>query len=192
MVVQVIPSTCRATVGQVSGGGRTEKPMLKAGRAYHKYRVKRNSWPKVCPVAAHCGSPSASICSLIVSSCQILLCRVLTVLVNWKAMAQTPASKIAPQQEWCIVFLASLQRLPSAATLAPLHIYTGIVKGLLQSVAEGASLNLTSECHPVSKEMPHFSIGIMKQPCVCHADVVCVRAGSWCGYEPCRASSWWW
>jgi len=45
--VQVIPSTCRATVGQVSGGGRTEKPMLKAGRAYHKYRVKRNSWPKV-------------------------------------------------------------------------------------------------------------------------------------------------
>lgn len=47
VTVQVIPSTCRATVGQVSGGGRTEKPMLKAGRAYHKYRVKRNSWPKV-------------------------------------------------------------------------------------------------------------------------------------------------
>ena len=46
-LLQVIPSTCRATVGQVSGGGRTEKPMLKAGRAYHKYRVKRNSWPKV-------------------------------------------------------------------------------------------------------------------------------------------------
>ena len=46
-LLQVLPSTCRATVGQVSGGGRTEKPMLKAGRAYHKYRVKRNSWPKV-------------------------------------------------------------------------------------------------------------------------------------------------
>ena len=45
--LQVISSDCRATVGQVSGGGRTEKPMLKAGRAYHKYRVKRNSWPKV-------------------------------------------------------------------------------------------------------------------------------------------------
>ncbi len=44
---QVVPSSCRATVGQVAGGGRTEKPMLKAGRAYHKYRVKRNSWPKV-------------------------------------------------------------------------------------------------------------------------------------------------
>ena len=24
-----------------------DKPMLKAGRSYHKYRVKRNEWPKV-------------------------------------------------------------------------------------------------------------------------------------------------
>ena len=48
---KVISSDCRATVGQVAGGGRTEKPMLKAGRAYHKYRVKRNSWPKVRGVA---------------------------------------------------------------------------------------------------------------------------------------------
>ncbi len=36
-------------VGQVAGGGRTEKPLLKAGNAYHKYKVKRNSWPKVTP-----------------------------------------------------------------------------------------------------------------------------------------------
>merc|ERR1712094_33969 len=28
-----------------------DKPMLKAGRAYHKYRVKRNCWPKVRGVA---------------------------------------------------------------------------------------------------------------------------------------------
>jgi large subunit ribosomal protein L8e len=48
---KVVPSTCRATVGQVAGGGRTEKPMLKAGRAYHKYKAKRNSWPKVRGVA---------------------------------------------------------------------------------------------------------------------------------------------
>lgn len=45
--LQVLPSTCRAMVGQVAGGGRTEKPLLKAGNAYHKFRVKRNSWPKV-------------------------------------------------------------------------------------------------------------------------------------------------
>ncbi|RVW37300.1 60S ribosomal protein L8 [Vitis vinifera] len=48
---KIIPSGCRAMVGQVAGGGRTEKPMLKAGNAYHKYRVKRNCWPKVRGVA---------------------------------------------------------------------------------------------------------------------------------------------
>lgn len=37
--------------GLVSGGGRIDKPMLKAGRAYHKYKAKRNCWPKVRGVA---------------------------------------------------------------------------------------------------------------------------------------------
>lgn len=48
---KIVPSSCRAMIGQVAGGGRTEKPMLKAGNAYHKYRVKRNCWPKVRGVA---------------------------------------------------------------------------------------------------------------------------------------------
>ncbi|KAG2315441.1 hypothetical protein Bca52824_018563 [Brassica carinata] len=30
---------------------RWKEPMLKAGNAYHEYRVKRNCWPKVCGVA---------------------------------------------------------------------------------------------------------------------------------------------
>jgi len=38
-------------VGLVAGGGRLDKPMLKAGRAYHKFRVKRNNWPTVRGVA---------------------------------------------------------------------------------------------------------------------------------------------
>ena len=42
---------CRAMIGIVAGGGRTDKPMLKAGRAFHKFRVKRNSWPSVRGVA---------------------------------------------------------------------------------------------------------------------------------------------
>merc|ERR1712130_359199 len=50
-IKKTIPSDCRATVGIVAGGGRLDKPLLKAGRAYHKYRVKRNSWPKVRGVA---------------------------------------------------------------------------------------------------------------------------------------------
>ena len=44
---KVIPSANRAMIGIVAGGGRIDKPMLKAGRSYHKYKVKRNSWPKV-------------------------------------------------------------------------------------------------------------------------------------------------
>lgn len=38
-------------LGIVSGGGRIDKPILKAGRAYYKYKVKRNCWPKVRGVA---------------------------------------------------------------------------------------------------------------------------------------------
>lgn len=48
---KVINSSARATVGIVAGGGRIDKPLLKAGRAYHKYRVKRNCWPKTRGVA---------------------------------------------------------------------------------------------------------------------------------------------
>jgi len=48
---KLVRSACRATVGIVAGGGRVDKPMLKAGRAHHKYRVKRNCWPKTRGVA---------------------------------------------------------------------------------------------------------------------------------------------
>jgi large subunit ribosomal protein L8e len=51
LLLQVVSSECRATIGQVAGGGRTEKPMLKAGRAYWAAKAKRNSWPKVRGVA---------------------------------------------------------------------------------------------------------------------------------------------
>jgi len=48
---KTISSSARATVGIVAGGGRIDKPMLKAGNAYWKYKAKRNSWPKVRGVA---------------------------------------------------------------------------------------------------------------------------------------------
>lgn len=47
----MIPSTNRGMVGIIAGGGRIDKPILKAGRAYHKYKAKRNCWPKVRGVA---------------------------------------------------------------------------------------------------------------------------------------------
>ncbi|CAI4231649.1 unnamed protein product [Auanema sp. JU1783] len=48
---KVVQSANRAMIGLVAGGGRTDKPLLKAGRAYHKYKAKRNSWPRVRGVA---------------------------------------------------------------------------------------------------------------------------------------------
>ena len=48
---KIVPSGARGMVGVVAGGGRVDKPILKAGRAFHKYRVKRNSWPKTRGVA---------------------------------------------------------------------------------------------------------------------------------------------
>lgn len=50
LIVYYCPSA-RAMVGIVAGGGRMDKPLLKAGRAYHKYKAKRNEWPKVRGVA---------------------------------------------------------------------------------------------------------------------------------------------
>jgi len=38
-------------IGVVAGGGRIDKPLLKAGNAYWKYKAKRNCWPKVRGVA---------------------------------------------------------------------------------------------------------------------------------------------
>lgn len=38
---------CRATIGVVSGGGRSEKPFCKAGKKYHKMKNTASNWPRV-------------------------------------------------------------------------------------------------------------------------------------------------
>jgi len=48
---KVIASNARGMIGIVAGGGRTDKPLMKASRAKHKFAVKRNSWPKTRGVA---------------------------------------------------------------------------------------------------------------------------------------------
>jgi len=48
---KVVSSKARGMIGIVAGGGRTDKPLLKASRAMHKYKVKRNCWPKTRGVA---------------------------------------------------------------------------------------------------------------------------------------------
>lgn len=42
-----LKSSARAMIGIVAGGGRCEKPLLKAGRAFHKYKAKGKSFPLV-------------------------------------------------------------------------------------------------------------------------------------------------
>ena len=54
-VIIILPSkkqkkfnqNCRASIGIVSGGGRLEKPILKAGIKYYKMKAKNKLWPKV-------------------------------------------------------------------------------------------------------------------------------------------------
>jgi large subunit ribosomal protein L2 len=42
---------CRATIGVVAGGGRTEKPFVKAGKKHHKMKSRGTKWPRVRGVA---------------------------------------------------------------------------------------------------------------------------------------------
>ncbi len=42
---------CRATIGVVAGGGRREKPFVKAGNKYHKLRSRGTKYPRVRGVA---------------------------------------------------------------------------------------------------------------------------------------------
>jgi len=44
-------SRCRATIGIVAGGGRGEKPFVKAGNKYHKMANTASNWPRVRGVA---------------------------------------------------------------------------------------------------------------------------------------------
>jgi len=48
---KTVPSECRAMVGLVAGGGRIEKPVLKAGNNYYRFKAKRKCWPRVRGVA---------------------------------------------------------------------------------------------------------------------------------------------
>jgi len=42
----ILSNECRAQLGIVAGGGRGEKPLLKAGNAHYKYRTRNRLWPK--------------------------------------------------------------------------------------------------------------------------------------------------
>jgi len=45
---KIFKPDCRATIGVLAGGGREEKPFLKAGVKHYKMKAKNKLWPKVC------------------------------------------------------------------------------------------------------------------------------------------------
>jgi large subunit ribosomal protein L2 len=49
--VKRLSPQCRATIGVVAGGGRTDKPMVKAGNKHHKMKARGTAWPRVRGVA---------------------------------------------------------------------------------------------------------------------------------------------
>lgn len=44
---KVFNAKCRATIGVIAGGGRTDKPILKAGVAFHKNKARNHLYPRV-------------------------------------------------------------------------------------------------------------------------------------------------
>ncbi|MBI1970753.1 50S ribosomal protein L2 [Candidatus Woesearchaeota archaeon] len=41
------PADCRAMIGIAAGGGRTDKPFLRAGTKYYKMKARNKLWPKM-------------------------------------------------------------------------------------------------------------------------------------------------
>ncbi len=41
---------CRATIGQIAGAGRKEKPIVKAGKKHHMKKAKNKLWPRTSAV----------------------------------------------------------------------------------------------------------------------------------------------
>jgi large subunit ribosomal protein L2 len=48
---KTLDSNCRATIGVTAGGGRKDKPFMKAGKKYYAYRTKGKQYPIVRGVA---------------------------------------------------------------------------------------------------------------------------------------------
>ena len=48
---KTLAGSARAMIGVIAAGGRTEKPILKAGNSYYKHKARRSVWPRIRGVA---------------------------------------------------------------------------------------------------------------------------------------------
>ena len=94
---KVVKSSVRGMIGIVAGGGRTDKPLLKASRAKHKFAVKRNSWPKTRGVAMnpvdHVRDAQRMECRTSANNC-----RSLTVVVTTSILVRPRPSPATPHK----------------------------------------------------------------------------------------------
>ena len=49
--IKKMSTSCRATIGKVAGGGRLDKPFVKAGNKHHAMKAKGKPYPKVSGVS---------------------------------------------------------------------------------------------------------------------------------------------
>ncbi len=49
--IKALDPRCRAIIGQAAGGGRLEKPIVKAGKKYHIMKARNKKWPIVAASA---------------------------------------------------------------------------------------------------------------------------------------------
>lgn len=48
---KTLNANCRAIIGTIAAGGRTEKPLLKAGKKHHKKRARNKLYPRISGAA---------------------------------------------------------------------------------------------------------------------------------------------
>ncbi|MBT3303781.1 50S ribosomal protein L2 [Candidatus Woesearchaeota archaeon] len=49
--IKLFNQECRATIGVIAGGGRTEKPLMKAGNNFKYMKAHHKQYPKVCGIS---------------------------------------------------------------------------------------------------------------------------------------------
>ncbi len=47
---KIVDNKCRATIGEVAGHGRLEKPLIKAGKKYYLMKTKSKLWPRTSAI----------------------------------------------------------------------------------------------------------------------------------------------
>lgn len=79
----------------MAGGGRIDKPILKAGRSYHKFKAKRKSWPIVRGVTMNV-CVLLSLSDILFHSSSLLTIHLVVVIINTLANHRLSVDMLHP------------------------------------------------------------------------------------------------